>query len=230
MKTFMLFNWMSKSKIGTIIWLVFLLIMSWQTLLSQDLKAKTSAIYPSFGLGIGFFYPSDVNDYIDLDMAYQGVEGTFNTDLYMYLEIKAGLTYRMKSFDLTGGLEYDVAPKYVLVDGGSSGNLTYFYHRLSPEISANYYISNKNGKNAFFIGGGINYSFLSFEEFDASAPGFKVQLGYSMQFNKFNLQPYGAFRYTKATDSSTGMGDFVMDYTGGQIGVNMSFHPKILYK
>jgi hypothetical protein len=230
MKSIMSSNALSKSKLKALIWLVFIVIMSWQTLLSQDNTAKTSAFYPSFGLGIGFFYPSDVNDYIDFDMAYQGVEGTFNTDLYMYLEVKAGLTYRMKSFDVTGGLEYDVAPKFVVVDGGSSGNLTYFYHRLSPEISANYYISNKNGKNAFFIGGGINYSFLSFEEFKASAPGFKVQLGYSMQFGKFNLQPYGAFRYTKATDSSNEMGDFELDYTGGQIGVNMSFHPRILYK
>ena len=230
MKIFMSSNDLSKPKAKALFWFAFMVIMSWQTLFSQDKVAKTSAFYPSFGLGIGFFYPSDVNDYIDLDMAYQGVEGTFNTDLYMYLEVKAGLTYRMKSFDLTGGIEYDVAPKYVVVEGGSSGSLTYFYHRVSPEISANYYISNKNGKNAFFIGGGFNYSFLSFEESNASAPGFKVQLGYSMQFGKFNLQPYGAFRYTKATDSSTGIGDFVMDYTGGQIGVNMSFHPLILYK
>jgi hypothetical protein len=148
----------------------------------------------------------------------------------MYLEAKAGLTYRLKSFDVTGGIEYNLAPKYVIVEGGSVSSITYFYHRFSPEISANYYISNKNGKNAFFLGGGINYSFLSFEEFSASAPGFKLQLGYSLQFGKFNLQPYGAFRYTKVTDSSHDMGDFVMTYTGGQIGVTMSFHPLIPYK
>jgi hypothetical protein len=219
-----------ESKTKALIWFVFLVIMSWQTMLSQDSAAKTSAFYPSLGLGIGFFYPSDVNDYMEFDMASQGVAGTYNTTMYMYLEVKAGLTYRMKSFDITGGIEYNVAPKYIIVEGGSVNSISYFYHRLSPEISANYYISNKNGKNAFFIGGGINYSFLSFEEFSASAPGFKVQLGYSMQFGKFNLQPYGAFRYTRATDSSTGMGDFVMDYTGGQIGVTMSFHPMILYK
>ena len=28
--------------------------------------SKTSALYPSFGIGIGFFYPKDVNDYIEL--------------------------------------------------------------------------------------------------------------------------------------------------------------------
>ncbi len=230
MKTLLSHAALLKSKTKALILLLLVVVMSWQSLLSQESTAKTSAFYPSFGLGIGFFYPADVNDYMVIDMASQGAVGTFNTEMYMYLEVKAGLTYRLKSFDVTGGIEYNVAPKYVIVEGGNVNSITYFYHRFSPEISANYYISNKNGKNAFFIGGGVNYSFLSFEEFSASAPGFKLQLGYSLQFGKFNLQPYGAFRYTKATDSSTGMGDFVLDYTGGQIGVTMSFHPLILYK
>lgn len=230
MKSYVTCVVLSKSKTKVILWLLFSVVMSWQTSHSQDLPAKTSAFYPTFGLGIGFFYPSDVNDYIVIDMANQGAVGTFNTKMYMYLEAKAGLSYRMKSFDITGGLEYDMAPKYVIVEGGSVNSITYFYHRLSPEISANYYIPNKSGKNAFFFGGGVNYSFLSFEDFSASAPGFKVQLGYSLQFGNFNLQPYGAFRYTRATDSSTGMGDFVLGYTGGQIGVTMSFHPLIPYR
>jgi hypothetical protein len=220
----------SDLKAKALIWLAFIVIISWQTLLSQDSITKTFAFYPSVGFGIGFFYPSDVNDYIEFDMASQGVAGSYNTSLYMYLEVKAGLTYRMKCFDITGGFEYDVAPKFILVSGSSVNSITYFYHRLSPEISANYYFSTKNSKNAFFIGGGANYSFLSFEEYRASAPGLKVQLGYSMQFDKFNLQPYGAFRYTRATDSSTGMDDFVMDYTGGQFGLILSFHPMIRYK
>jgi hypothetical protein len=220
----------SVSKVKALIWLAFMVIISWQTLLSQDSTTKTFAFYPSFGLGIGFFYPSDVNDYMENDMASLGVAGSYNTSLYMYLEVKAGLTYRMKCFDITGGFEYDLAPKFIFVSGGSVSSITYFYHRLSPEISSNYYISAKNSKNAFFIGGGVNYSFLSFEEYSASAPGFKVQLGYSMQFDKFNLQPYGAFRYTRAIDSSTGIEDFVMDYTGGQFGLIMSLHPMIRYK
>jgi len=200
---------------------------------SASSSGKSSAIYPTFGFGIGFFYPGDVNDYIEEEL----VAGTIatNTELYMYLEVKGGLTFRLKQVDFSALLEYDIAPKFVVVSGGGD-DFSYSYSRISPEISANYYIPGKSGKNAFFIGGGINYSFMKFEDFSASAPGVKVQLGYSMQFGKFNLQPYVAFRYTKATDDSDAIwgtmdehSDITLDYIGGQLGLILSFHPRILY-
>ncbi|MBN2814455.1 MAG: hypothetical protein JXQ80_10285, partial [Bacteroidales bacterium] len=77
-----------------------------------------------------------------------------------------------------------------------------------------------------FVGGGVQYQFMSFEDFQASAPGFRAQVGYSMQFGNFNLQPYGAFRYAKATDSGD-LTDFELNYTGFQIGVILSFHPAV---
>lgn len=91
--------------------------------------------------------------------------------------------------------------------------------------------------NAFFLGAGVNYSFMKFKEYSASAPGFKVQAGYSLQFNKINIQPYGSFRYVKATDPSDyAIGGVVynsgfdLNYTAGQIGVIISFHERMLYK
>lgn len=192
------------------------------------------SVYPTFGFGIGFFYPSDVNDYIAQDIVAGNV--SVNTDIYMYLEIKGGLTFRLKKVDFNALIEYDMAPKFITVSGGGD-DFSYSYNRFSPEISANYYISNKSGRNAFFVGAGINYSFMKFEEFSAAAPGFKVQLGYSMQFGKFNLQPYGAFRYSKATDSSDATwgsfdenSEITLDYIGGQIGVILSFHQRKSYK
>ncbi len=192
------------------------------------------SVYPTFGFGIGFFYPSDVNDYIEQNIvaSYTSV----NAEIYMYLEVKGGITFRLKNVDFNALLEYDMAPKYVAVSGAGE-DFTYSFNRLSPEISTNYYISSKSGRNAFFVGAGINYSFMKFEEFNAAAPGFKIQLGYSMQFGKFNLQPYGAFRYSKATDSSdvtwgtlNENSEISLDYIGGQIGVIFSFHPRKSYK
>jgi hypothetical protein len=190
---------------------------------AQESTGKTSALYPTIGIGIGFFYPSDVNDYIDYDLSNYI---TINEDMYMYLEIKGGLTYRLKKVDFSALVEFDVAPK-IATTGDET--YTYFFTRLAPEISVNYYISNRTGKNAFFIGAGVSYAFLTFKDYSASAPGVKAQLGYSMQFGKFNMQPYLAFRYNKATDSAT-LGNFDLDFTGGQIGLIFSFHPRILYK
>jgi hypothetical protein len=190
---------------------------------AQESTSKTSALYPSFGIGIGFFYPSDVNDFIDYDLSSYI---TVNEDMYMYLEVKGGLTYRLKKLDFSGMLEFDVGPK-IATTGDET--FTYFFTRVAPEISVNYYISTGSGKNAFFLGGAVSYAFMKFEEFSASAPGFKAQVGYSLQFGKFNMQPYIAFRYNKATDDLE-MGSFDLDYTGGQIGLIFSFHRGILYK
>ncbi len=200
---------------------------------TKPASSEGNLVYPTFGIGIGFFYPQEVNDYIQEDLLASYY--TVNADIYMYLEIKGGITYRLKNIDFNALLEYDMAPKFVTVTNGSD-NLSFSYNRLSPEISTNFYIPGKSGRNAFFIGAGVNYSFLKFKEFSASAPGFKVQLGYSMQFKNINMQPYGAFRYTKATDSEARWGvmdeheGITLDYIGGQIGVIFSFHKKKSYR
>jgi hypothetical protein len=218
--------------IGT--FMVIVLLFSSSGALHSQETGKSFLVYPTFGFGIGFFYPGDVNDYIQEELL-AGVTDVINGDLYMYLEVKGGLTFRLKSADISLLAEYNIGPKIVTVSGGD--DFSFAYTRFSPEISGNYYFPGKSGRNAFFIGAGINYSFMKFEEFSASAPGFKLQAGYSMQFGKFNLQPYGAFRYVKATDSSDAVwgdmdqySEMELDYTGGQIGVILSFHPGMSYK
>jgi hypothetical protein len=210
--------------------MIIALMLPVSILQSQESSTRSTAVYPTFGFGIGFFYPSDVNDYIQYEIDDLGYTDQYNTSLYMYLEIKGGLTFRMKKMDISGSLEYCIAPKWVVVTGGGS-NLTYSYTRLSPVITANYYIPLKSGRHAFFLGGGVHYNIMKFKKFSASSPGFKLQAGFSLQMGKFNLQPYVAFNYVKATDSSDQVwGDFDMDYTGGQIGIMLSFHPRINYK
>jgi hypothetical protein len=192
---------------------------------AQEASSKKLAVYPSLGLALGVFYPQDVNNYIKNDIS--GYSDTYNTDLYAYFEFKAGLTFRLKRVDFNVSLEEDIAPKIGIVIGGE--DFSYYYNKLSPEISANFYFPTGSGKNAFFIGAGVSYNFLSFEEYRASCPGVKAQLGYSLQFGKMNLQPYLAFKYIKATDSSTRYEDFVLDYTGGQIGFILSLHKRMYY-
>jgi hypothetical protein len=209
--------------------LMILLMLSAIGVWSQDSNSMSRALYPSFGVGFGFFYPSDVNAYIQDEMNSLGYIEEYNTDLYMYFEIRGGLTYRIKSIDFSGIIEYDIAPKWIMVSGGD--DLTYYYSKIAPAIMVNYYMPVGTGRHAFFLGGGVNYSFMKFQDFKASNPGFKLQAGFNLQFGGFNLQPFGAFNYAKATDSSNPVwGNFVLSYVSGQIGVNFSFHPAVNYK
>lgn len=211
-----------QSKALCLLMVIFSVFATSRYAFSQDSKMK---VYPTFGLGIGFFNPSDVNDFIEVSLPsnYELEFGT--TDMFMYFEFMAGVTFRTKRFDLTPYADFALAPKWITVLN-DDGDYFYNFTRLSPGIMANYYFPSKSEKHALFVGGGVQYQFMKFEDFQASAPGFRAQVGYSMQFGNFNLQPYGAFRYAKATDSGD-LIDFDLNYTGFQIGVILSFHPAV---
>jgi hypothetical protein len=201
------------------------ILLSCQVMKSQESSLK---VYPHFGLAFGFFNPSDVNDYIEGSLGeYLTEYGTEN--IFMYYEVQGGITFRLKKIDFSGFLEYAFAPKWIVVTNGE--NTTFNFSRVSPGINANVYLPMGSGKHAFLIGAGVQYHIMQFEEFSASDPGFRMQAGVSLQFGKFNLQPYLGFKYANATDDTEEMWeDFNMNYTGGQIGIIMSFHPPVNYK
>jgi hypothetical protein len=188
---------------------------------------KSVLVYPSFGVGFGFFNPSDVNEYIQDELgSYELEYGT--TDIFLYFKLHAGVTIRMKQFDVSALLEYDLAPKFI--SNMSGGDYTYMYQRIAPGVDANYYVPVGTGRHAVFFGGGFNVSLLSFENFKAVSPGFDVHVGYSLQFGKFNLQPYLGFAYASGNDKDDFIQKFALNYTSAQIGVKMSFHPRMNYK
>lgn len=201
---------------------------------SQESASGSFAVHPTFGLGFGFFYPKDVNkeiDYIIDEGGYLIETGTKN--IFMFYDLHAGLSFRIKRFDFSALFEYDIAPKWIFATGGD--DLSFYFSRLAPGFLANFYIPVGSGKHAFFLGGGVNYSIIKFKEkigseennLEGSTVGFKAQLGFSLQFGKFNLQPFAAFNYAKATTKDW---QYSLDYTNGQIGVNFSFHRPINYK
>jgi hypothetical protein len=198
-------------------------------LLAQETSSGQMKVYPSFGIAAGFFHPSDVNDYIAASLAVAGVTKQYGTtDMFVNYEIHGGVTFRWKRMDFSGEFALAYAPKWVLVENGD--NMNFFFNRISPGISANYYIPMKSDKMDFFLGGGVQYHFMKFEDFKSNSPGFCLRAGVSMQFGKFNMQPNVSFLYAKSEDSLTGdfsEGNFVMNYTSGQIGIIMSFHPPI---
>jgi len=184
-------------------------------------------IYPSFGVAAGFFHPEDVNDYIAASLAIEGVTKQYGTtDMFANYEIHGGVTFRLKSMDFSGELAFAFAPKWIIVENGD--NINFYFNRVSPGVSANYYIPMKSEKMDFFLGGGVQYHFMKFEDFKSSNPGFCLRAGVSLQFGRFNMQPNISFLYAKSKDAIEGSQyDFVMNYTSGLIGIIMSFHPPI---
>lgn len=203
---------------------------------SQESSSGSFGVYPTFGFGFGFFYPKDVNKTIDdiIDVGGYLIE-TGTQNIFMFYDLHAGLTFRIKRFDISALFEYDIAPKWIFASGGE--DLSFYFSRLAPGVMANLYVPVGSGKHAFFLGGGVNYSIMNFkvkigsEEYkpDGSTVGFKAMLGFSLQFGKFNLQPYLAFNYAKATTAEE-FGNMDLDYTNGQLGLNFSFHRPINYK
>jgi hypothetical protein len=198
-------------------------------LFAQEAGSGNLKIYPSFGFAAGFFHPGDVNDYIAASMALAGVTKQYGTtDFFINYEIHGGVTFRLKKVDFSGELAFAFAPKWIIVENGN--NMNFYFNRVSPGISANYYIPMKSDKMEFLVGGGVQYHFMKFEDMKASNPGFCLRAGVSMQFGRFNMQPNVSFLYAKAEKNYVGdytQQTFEMNYTSGMIGIIMSFHPPI---
>ncbi|NJK87670.1 MAG: hypothetical protein HC906_18540 [Bacteroidales bacterium] len=190
-------------------------------------EARKSLLYPGFGIGFGFFYPGDVNDYITRELSgYTQEFGTY--DMLMYLHAQAFLTYKIKSFDVTGLIEGAYAPKFISVDYSSTFK-SYAFTRISPGVTGNYYLPIGSKRHALYFGGGVQYHFLYFENFSAGNIGFRAQAGLSLQFKRINLQPHAVFNYINADDESK-RPSFNLNYTGGQIGINVSFHSPVAHR
>ena len=148
---------------------VILLFHAGSILPAQETASGNMKIYPSFGVAAGFFYPSDVNDYIAASLAIAGVTKQYGTtDMFMNYEIHGGVTFRLKSMDFSGELAFAFSPKCIFVENGD--NMNFYFNRVSPGVSANYYIPMKSEKTDFFFGGGFQYHFMKFEDFNASNP------------------------------------------------------------
>ena len=195
-------------------------ILTASSVSGQDRKF---AFGPGLGIGIGVFNPKGVNEYISNDLSNYI---TVNEDLYMYESVSFVLNFKFKWFDIVPLVEYAIGPKVIL-----GADESYFFNRFSPGTLADVFIPvGRSGKNALFIGGGAQYHIMTFEGFEASTLGYRAQIGFDLQFGSTNLQPYLAFNIAKASDvifSNTSERD--LDYTGGQIGLHITFHKTVYH-
>ncbi len=207
-----------------ILWSVMLFCFVTQPVKAQDMKKF--AFGPGIGIGIGFFNPDGVNEYITNELG----DNATNANLYMYEEAKVFLNFKTRWFDVVPMVEYAIGPK-VVVSGGSQ---SYFFNRLSPGVTADFFIPmGMSGKYALFLGGGAQYHMMTFEGYTGEGIGYRFQLGFDLQFGSFNLQPTLYFNLANLKNVlPENIDDYYfknrdLDYTGGGFSINMSFHKPV---
>ncbi len=207
---------------GKLVFCYMFIVYAFMGPLTAQENTTKSALYPGLGFGIGIFYPSDVNDYINDDMAgYYQQAGTYN--MFLYLGLHGSLTYKIKWFDMAGIAEYAIAPKFIFISN-TSEIITYNFHRFSPGLLANFHIPMKSERHEFLLGGGAQYHWMKFEDFKGENIGFMFQAGVNFNLSKVILQPHLAVNLAKAEGVNTqGHNNCDLNYSGVQIGLNIFF-------
>lgn len=146
---------------------------------------KEQKLFFSPSVGIGFFYPDDVNRIIESNYT-----STTNSDMYLYFHIGANGSYFLAPFiELQAGAEFAFAPKFVAVDDNID---TYFFRRITPNAKLNFHIP-AGKKVTISIGPGISYSSLKFNAPGGSIEntdiGYSIQAGAMIRFSKFAYAP-----------------------------------------
>jgi hypothetical protein len=209
-----------------ILWSVMLFCLVAQPVKAQDMKKF--AFGPGIGIGVGFFNPDGVNEYINYTLSEYI---TTNANLYMYEEVKAFLNFKTRWFDVVPMVEYAIGPKIVV-----GADETFFFNRLSPGVTADFFIPmGMSGKYALFLGGGAQYHMMSFKGYTGETIGYRFQFGFDLQFGSFNLQPTLYFNLANAKNALNDdnvdhtFNNHDLDYTGGGISINMSFHKPVAH-
>jgi hypothetical protein len=186
---------------------------------SQELPRKQRVCFGA-GIDIGFFYPKDVNDYIDRELpsgeTVFGVNG-----LYANYGLHTTLGYKIyRNWEFQWLVEGVMAPKYVTT---TIGDYYYDFWRLSTGVLVNFHIPlNAIGKHSIFIGAGPFFHNMTFKEYNASTIGARFQVGFSINNYKFNPQIYLAGDYASANASANGR-NLNLNYSCAKIGVNVNF-------
>jgi len=217
-----------KSSMSSVIGKYVFMIITAILLSGAVLKAQDDnkfAVGPGFSINVGYFNPEGPNAYITEALSnYTILFGV--TDMFLYYEVSGFLSFKTKWVEVTPAFVYAISPKIV------SGAEDFYFTRMSPGCLANFFIPvGFRGRNAIFIGGGVQYHMMQFEEFEGKNLGYRAQVGFDLQFGNFNLQPVIAFNIAKVPNGMlVNQSIYDMNYTGGQIGVNMSFHKPVSHR
>ncbi len=195
---------------------LFLSVIVCTKLIAQD-ESFQFKFYPSVHFGF-FLNPEDVNAYIENDLSsYSTSFGT--TDIILNITVGAGIGFRFANkVELQPIIEYTIGPKVV------SGDITisYNFNKFAGGLMANYMLPlGSGGRHSILLGGGMLYSFITFEDYSGNTINPRAQAGVSFNNNKFNPQILLAIDLAKTNADENE--DFELNYNSFRFGVNLNF-------
>ena len=177
----------------------------------------------SFGIGggIGFFYPQDINRYLnDNYSSYMLTSGVYDMFLYFVVNAK-GSFFFTKNTELQLEAEWAFSPKFIAVDGEAD---TYFYHRLTPAVKFHIHFPLRDDYSVYF-GPGINWNRMKLNtpngsDYHGNCIGFSGQGGVMVRFEKSAMQPFVTVNIINSKNIEDGLTTSISNFsfTGVQIG------------
>jgi hypothetical protein len=202
---------------------VLLAIVCIQFLSSQNSAGKKVYFKPGISLGVGIFYPKEVNNYIENDLTDYI---TTNENLYANYFLGASFGIQLnKVIAIEPVIEFALAPKIMI-----GADRTYIFGRVSPGVMANLYAPmGSKGRNSFMFGGGIMYHYMWFEDYTGNTIGPALKIGISFNHGKsFNPEAFAGFNYAKTMGKYSGgsyyqQSELELSYTDFRIGFRINF-------
>jgi hypothetical protein len=192
-----------------------------ENLLKSTNQDKQRLFYFAPSIGFGFFYPTEVNDYIESQY-----DITINGSMYVYYHVGAnGAFFFSRLFELQLGAEIAGSPKFAFVDDDVD---YYGYRRITPNAKFNFHIP-AGRKLSVILGAGVSYSTLRFkaphETITNNDLGYSLQTGVKIQFKRnFAYAPTLVFNgiKAKADPEINNMGFITRDIDLSYIGVQLN--------
>ena len=198
-------------------------------------KARRNLLLLGPGMSLGFFSPGDVNKYMKAQLGSATVQEGFS-GMFINIVPRISVGYApIEYVQITAVGEVGWGPKIIETRGSSTSTDTYHFVRYSGGATITGHIPIKDYRFSLFGGAGVLFHWMSFEQFEAGAPGARALLGFRVNNRVFTPEIVLMFDYAHATyegsetDPYSGVVTpitFDLNYTGVTIGVN--FHFKVL--
>ena len=191
--------------------------------LAQNEPSERKIVSGGFGVGLGIFFPKQVNDYIKDATSHLLITTGFADMITNYIG-KASISVRpVPVIEISVYCEFAWAPKFILV---SSGDNYYFsFTKISPVLSPKIHIPLGSGRNSLFFAPAVSYNFMKFKDVNdgwetdmEKCWGWKLQVGFNLEMKKIILKPYLGYDHAKATN-----GYSELNYSGAQLGIDFHF-------